>query len=307
MSLPKIAISVGDINGVGIEIALKSHDEIKNICSPIYFINNELLNSAANILKFTVPNDFEIFECGSSFNIKPGRVSKKSGKFSFVSFENAILYTQNKRAQALVTMPINKESWKKAGVPYVGHTDALGKYFGKNAIMMLGCEELFVALYTDHLALKDVSAKIKAKNLALFLVDFYNSSKFENIGVLGFNPHASDNETIGGKEEKEIIKAIKSANNRLKKEVFTGPLVPDAAFTKSSLKRCNRLVSMYHDVGLAPLKALYFDKSINVSLNLPIVRTSVDHGTAFDIAYKGKAETKSYIEAIKFAIKLCDY
>lgn len=299
---PKIAISVGDINGVGIEIALKSHKEISKICQPLYFINSKLLARAAKILNVYIPDNFEIYECGDDFEIKPGKVSKKSGKFSFISFENALNFTAKGRADALVTLPINKESWKKAKIPYKGHTDALSDYFNQNAIMMLGCDELYVALFSDHTPLKDVSKKIKFSKLKKFLLDFYASTKFDRVGVLGFNPHASDNGTIGGKEEIEIDMAIKAANATLSKEIFIGPLVSDAAFTPNSLKSTNRLIAMYHDVGLAPLKALYFDRSINVSLNLPIIRTSVDHGTAFDIAYQSRASRQSYIESIKFAI-----
>lgn len=302
--MKKIAVSVGDINGVGIEIALKAHREISRFSQPIYFINQNLLNRAAHLLKMQIPDDFSIIECGSDFEIKPGKVSKKSGKFSFISFQNALLYTQNSHTDAMVTLPINKEAWKRAGIKYKGHTDALSDYFKRDGIMMLGCEELFVALYTDHIALKDVSKKIKAKPLAKFLVNLYHCTHFEKFGVIGFNPHASDNQTIGGDEEKEIKKAINLANKKLNKTVFDGILVPDAAFNKNSLKRYNRLVAMYHDCGLAPLKALYFDKSINVSLNLPIIRTSVDHGTAFDIAYNGNVDTSSYIQAVKFATEL---
>ncbi|MBO7369574.1 MAG: 4-hydroxythreonine-4-phosphate dehydrogenase PdxA, partial [Campylobacter sp.] len=159
------------------------------------------------------------------------------------------------------------------------------------------------ALFTDHIALSKVSKKIKSKPLSEFLQNLHKSSGFSRVGVLGFNPHASDNGVIGGSEEKQIKKAINLANLALKKEVFFGPLVPDVAFNHISLKNCNRLVAMNHDTGLAPLKALFFDESINVSLNLPIVRTSVDHGTAYDIAYKGVAETKSYINAVKSALE----
>ena len=299
---PKIAISVGDINGIGIEIALKAHKEISKICQPIYFINSKLLNQAAKILNINIPKNFEIYECGDDFEIKPGKVSKKSGKFSFISFENALNFTTKGKASALVTLPINKESWKKAKISYKGHTDALSDYFKTSAIMMLGCEKLYVALFSDHTPLKDVSKKIKFNKVKNFLLDFYASTKFSKVGVLGFNPHASDNGTIGGKEELEIKMAIEAANAIIGKEIFTGPLVPDAAFTPNSLKSTNRLIAMYHDVGLAPLKALYFDRSINISLNLPIIRTSVDHGTAFDIAYQSKASVKSYIESIKYCV-----
>lgn len=304
--MKKIAVSLGDINGVGIEIALKSHDIIKQFCEPVYFINRPLLEQACKLLNSDITSDFTIIECGDNFKIKPGKVSKKSGKFSFLSFQNAALFSANSHADALLTLPINKEAWKKARVPYIGHTDALGAMFNKHAIMMLGCDELFVALFSDHIALKNVSKKIKTKALKEFLLTLYADTKFTHIGVLGFNPHASDNGTIGGGEEKQIKKAIKSVNSLLKKDIFFGPIVPDAAFNPNSLKNCNRLVAMYHDGGLAALKALYFDKSINVSLNLPIVRVSVDHGTAYDIAYKGIASNESYIQAAKFALNLAE-
>lgn len=303
MKKPKIAISVGDINGVGIEIALKSHKKISKICDPIYFINKKLLKNSAKILNLDIPKNFTIKEVGKDFEIKPGKVCKKSGEFSFISFKEAVKSTKNKKTKAVVTLPINKEAWKKTDINFVGHTDYLAKKFKKNAIMMLGCEKLFVALFSDHIPLKDVSKQIKKEKLKKFLIDFYKSTKFQNIGVLGFNPHASDNGTIGKKEEIEISEAIKLANKKLNKEIFSGPIVPDTAFSKNSLKKCNKIVAMYHDQGLAPLKTLYFDKSINVSLNLPIIRTSVDHGTAFDIAYKNQANTKSYIQAVKFALK----
>ena len=302
----KIAVSVGDINGIGIEIALRSHDEISKFAEPIYCINQDLLELAAKRLNLTIPSGFKIQNCGKCFNIKPGKVGKKSGKFSFDSFNTALNLAKNGKADAVVTLPISKEAWGKAGVKFVGHTDYLKYKFKKDAIMMLGCDELFVALYTDHIALKDVSKKINSKDLYSFLLSFYKCTEFEKVGVLGFNPHASDNGVLGGKEEIKIKKAINRANKSLKKEIFIGPLVPDAAFNPRSLKSCNRIVAIYHDQGLAPLKALFFDKSINVSLNLPIIRTSVDHGTAFDIAYKGIVDTKSYIEAVKFAINLCN-
>lgn len=295
-----IAISIGDLNGVGLEIAIKAHSKIKSFCNPIYFINKNLLYQGAEILNLNIPDDFKIFECGENFKIKPGKISKKSGKFSFISFKEALIFTKNAYANALVTLPINKKSWQKAGIKYVGHTDVLSDFFKKQAIMMLGCQELFCALFTDHLALKKVSEQIKSKALFKFLLDFYTCTKFNKIGVLGLNPHAGDGGVLGS-EEKAIKKAIKKANKILENKIFTGPLVADAAFNANSLKSCNHLIAMYHDQGLAPLKALYFEKSINVSLNLPIIRTSVDHGTAFDIAYKGIASTKSYEEAIKYA------
>ena len=300
----KVAISIGDLNGIGIELAFKCHKKISKICEPIYCINNEMLNLAAKKLKIKVPKDFELFETLGKFDIEAGTVSKDAGKYSFDSFMDAINLANDKKVDAICTLPINKESWNKAKIKYKGHTEVLRDYFNKNAIMMLGCKKMFVGLFTEHIALKKVAKKITEEDLTIFLIDFYKNVKNENIGVLGLNPHAGDNGVLGN-EERIIIKAIKKANKALKKDIFKGPLVPDIAFSPHARKNFKYFVAMYHDQGLAPLKALYFDKSINVSLNLPIIRTSVDHGTAFDIAYKNKdLNTKSYVNAIKEALNL---
>lgn len=302
----KIAISIGDLNGIGIEIALKCHKKISKICKPIYCINNKMLKRASKLLELEIPEDFELYKTKGEFDIKPGTVSKKAGKYSYDSFFDAITLANEKQVDAICTLPINKESWSKAEIRYKGHTEVLRDFFGENAIMMLGCKKMFVGLFTEHIPLKDVPKKINEKDLTSFLTNFYKSVKSENIGVLGLNPHASDNGVLGD-EEVEIFKAIKSANKNLEKKIFTGPLVPDTAFSKHSRKNYKYFVAMYHDQGLAPLKALYFEQSINVSLNLPIIRTSVDHGTAFNIAYKKeKINTKSYINAIKEAIVLVE-
>ena len=303
-NLKKIAISIGDLNGIGVEIALKCHDEISKICQPIYCINSKMLSQASKLLKLDIPEGFKLFETKGEFEIKPGSVSKKSGKYSYNSFLDAINLANKKKVDAICTLPINKEAWNKADIRYKGHTEVLRDYFGKHAIMMLGCEKMFVALFTEHIALKKVAKKINDNDLTNFLIDFYKNVKSENIGVLGLNPHASDNGVLGD-EEIEIFKAIKKANKYFGKNIFKGPLVPDTAFSPLSRKNFNYFVAMYHDQGLAPLKALYFDESINVSLNLPIIRTSVDHGTAFNIAYKNEnINTQSYLNAIKETINL---
>ena len=300
----KIAISIGDLNGVGLQIALEAHDKIKKLCNPIYCINKDMLKNGANLLNLEVPEDFEIEKVKGKFEIKPGTVTKEAGAYSFDSFTTAIKLASKEKVDAIVTLPINKESWSKAKVHYKGHTEVLRDYFGKDAIMMLGCPKMFVALFTEHIALRKVAKKIEEDKLLKFLLDFYKNVKQENIAVLGLNPHASDNGVLGD-EEVEIIKAIKKANKILEKNIFKGPLVPDTAFSPTNRKNYNYYVCMYHDQGLAPLKALYFEESINVSLNIPIIRTSVDHGTAFDIAYKNsEVSLKSYVNAVKEAINL---
>lgn len=294
----KLAISIGDINGIGLEIALRSHVEIKKFCEPVYCVNETMLHWGAALLNLDVSDDFTCKECGDIFEIEAGASTKEAGKLSYESFKSAVKLAKKDKVEAVVTLPINKESWQKAGVDFVGHTDMLGD----DAIMMLGCEELFVVLYTHHIPLKNVSKTIKIKKLKKFLLKVFDSLQVKSIGVLGFNPHASDEGVIGS-EDFKIKKAIKKANKIVGKEVFIGPLVPDTAFTKKG--RFKYLVCMYHDQGLIPLKTLYFDESINVTLNAQIIRTSVDHGTAFDIAYKNKNPSCiSYINAIKEAVLL---
>ena len=301
---PKIAISIGDLNGIGIEIALRTHEKISQYCNPIYCISNKMLKRAANELKLEIPQDFVTTKVKGEHEIKAGVVTRKAGKYSFDSFMEAITLADKGEVDAVCTLPINKESWSKADIKYKGHTEVLRDYFGKNAIMMLGCKKMFVGLFTEHIPLRKVAKKVNEEDLTQFLIDFYKNVKAKNIGVLGLNPHASDNGVLG-EEEVQIFKAIKNANKTLEKDIFKGPLVPDTAFSPMSRKNYTYFVAMYHDQGLAPLKALYFDQSINVSLNLPIIRTSVDHGTAFNIAYKNqKLNTKSYINAIKEAISL---
>ena len=304
--MPKIAISIGDINGIGLEIALKSHNAISQICEPIYVVHYEILESAAKILGLSMPKDMQ---CVADFElcnaaIKPGIVSKESGLYSYKSFMQAIQMTESSVTQALVTLPIHKKAWQKAGVESIGHTQALSKYFGVDSIMMLGCEEMFVALFTDHIPLSQVSQAISQDSVRAFLVCFAQAVRLnEPCCVLGLNPHCGDDGLMGS-EDRYITQAAREANLALGKELFFGAYPPDSAFSPLNRKRFRYFVSMYHDVGLAPLKALYFEQSINVSLNLPILRTSVDHGVGFDVAYKREVEiyNLSYINAVKYAV-----
>jgi len=300
----KLAISIGDINGIGLEIALKSHEKVKTMCEPIYCINEYMLHWGAAMLSLDVPEDFNISPCGDLFCIEPGICTQEAGRFSYDSFLQALKLAQKDDVSGIVTLPINKESWAKANIEYKGHTDALSSLLNSNAIMMLGCEKMFVILYTHHVALKDVSGKIKVKKLKNFFLRVQKCLHVDKIAILGFNPHAGDNGVIGD-EDIKIKKALEDANKKIKSDVFVGPLVPDTAFTYKNRDNFKYYICMYHDQGLIPLKTLYFDESINVSLDAGIIRTSVDHGTAFDISYKNQnPSNKSYINAIKEALRL---
>ncbi len=303
-NLQKVAISVGDLNGIGIQLALENHHIIKQNIEPIYCIDKEMLEQASSMLNISTPADFEILEdIGEYFEIEAGVVSGVSGAYSYASFFKAVTLAKEGKVDAIATLPIHKKAWEKAGIAYKGHTDALRDFFGSDAIMMLGTPNMFVALFTEHIPLQDVSKSIDETRLIKFLLDFYKSiHPTELVGVLGLNPHAGDDGVLGD-EEKIIQKAIERANETLGVEIFSSPLVPDVAFIPAMREKFTHFVAMYHDQGLAPLKALFFDESINVSLNLPILRTSVDHGTALDKAYKNEIlSSLSYLNSIQYII-----
>ena len=310
--MKKIAVSIGDLGGIGIEIALRFHSEIKKTADPVYLIDSFMLEQAAGLLKTAIPEDFDILSPDAEpFTIRPGSVDAAAGAYGFASFKAAVEMTSEGHADALCTLPIHKKCWELAGIPYKGHTDALRDFFGRDAIMMLGCPSMYVGLYTEHIPLSRVPEEIDEKRLLRFLLDFRRETGAERIAVLGLNPHAGDHGVLGD-EERMVEAAIEEANRILCKSgaadyglcglPFVGPLVPDTAFTPHMRENFAYFAALYHDQGLIPLKALHFDESINVSLNLPILRTSVDHGTAFDIAYRGlKARGDSYLNAVRYA------
>ena len=301
--MKNLAISIGDINGVGLEIALKCHEEVSQLCHPVYCVDEKVLQDGAKLLHVNLPENLTCKPLHVSLKIDPAKVTKVSGEYSYHSFFKAIQLCESGECDAVVTLPIHKEAWMMAGLKYKGHTDMLRDYFKQDAIMMLGCEKLYVALFTEHIPLREVALHVKQKKLIPFLLNLHKSIGDKRVAVLGLNPHAGDNGAIGD-EEREIEKAIYHVNTQIGKELFFGPIVPDVAFAPYFRDTVQYICAMYHDQGLAPLKALYFEESINVSLNLPIIRTSVDHGTAFDIAYQNKTNVLSYINAVKTALEL---
>jgi len=303
--MKKVAISIGDLNGIGIQLAIENHHLVSEQAEPLYCIDRSMLEQAAQKLNLEIPGNFHTIEnIAPYFDIEAGVINRQSGLYAYASFKKAVELARGKNVDAVMTLPIHKKAWELAGVKYKGHTDALRDFFNTEAIMMLGCEKMYVALFTEHIPLNKVAESINEKDLTRFFVDFYRTVKPEKqVAVLGLNPHAGDDGVLGD-EERIIEKAIKRANVALSVEAFSAPLVPDVAFTPHTRANYTHYIAMYHDQGLAPLKALYFDEGINVSLNLPILRTSVDHGTAFDIAYKGKTlSALSYLNAIKYISK----
>jgi 4-hydroxythreonine-4-phosphate dehydrogenase len=310
--LKKIFVSVGDLNGIGIEIALRSHKFARSLGEIAYSVSVENARNAARLLDLELPGDFNCVGSEPRAAIKAGQISAESGAASFASFKKAVelAVEQNGlrngiQGGAIVTLPISKAAWALSGIVYKGHTDYLRGRFGGasgkamgGVIMALGCNRRFAALFTDHIPLRDVAAAVKFDEFFEFLTRLAKLVSARPIGVLGLNPHAGDYGAIGD-EELEIERAIAAANRALGENVFEGTIVPDAAWTPKFLARYKWIAAIYHDQALAPLKALFFDEAINVSLGLPIFRASVDHGTAFDIAYQGaNPSRKSYENAL---------
>lgn len=302
----KVAICIGDINGIGPEILLKAHRIIEKYCQPFYCIDKELLQDISKKLNLNFPSRANFINLNTKIpSINIGKISADSGLYSYTSFQKACDLADEKQVDFITTLPIHKFAWKEAGIKYIGHTDFLRDRYKKDGIMMLGCEEMFVALFSDHIPLKEVNSLIKKEKLKNFFFNFFSCIKEKNIAVLGFNPHCGDNGMFG-KEDFIIKEAIDETNAELNENIFKGPISADSAFTPLQRKKYKYYIALYHDIGLATLKALYFSQSINITLNIPILRTSVDHGVGFDIAYKNLADVQSYINAILLGIKFKD-
>lgn len=316
----KYFFTCGDPNGIGIEIVIKTLNKVFNTSAEFYFVcpkEQFLLNASIVKPKFK----FEFYTKNDSYSvhnnhvkiidIKGGRVSrgkptKTSGKVSFASLEVAIDLISKSENSALITAPISKEAWKFNSVKFDGHTDYLGDVYNVvNPLMLFYSHKLIAALVTIHHPIKEVSSVItKAKLQSIFssiLNTLRNDFKIihPKIAVLGLNPHAGENGVLGIEEINTIIPIV----NKHKKNFF-GPFVPDAFFGMHQYKNYDAVLGMYHDQVLIPFKMLSFEDGVNFTANLPIVRTSPDHGTAFDIAYKGVAEPQSMISAFRLAEKI---
>ena len=318
-----LAITMGDPAGVGPEIILKA---AKKLCLPAVVIGN------SNVLQFyekKINSGTKIYPIGEkeipSFSpakgtlfvldiknglrglVTAGVVKEKYGDAAYRYIKKAVGLCLGGTASAVVTAPINKKSLNLAGHHYPGHTELLKELTSSpDVVMMLKGGKLRVALATTHLALKDVSKQIKKKKLLRTIEIVADSlKKYEKkspvIGVCSLNPHAGDGGIFGSEEEKEIMPAIEEALKRGIKTV--GPLSADTIFTKAVRGEFDAVVAMYHDQGMGPLKLHCFGSGVNISLGLPILRTSVDHGTAFDIAGSGVADESSLIEAVRIALR----
>lgn len=309
MTLPKVGITLGDPGGIGPEVTLKSLSSFSSLPDAQYvlFGSQAVIDyeRAALNLDLSLPRDsISLHEVeGLTDPVVRGKPTPPNGTASFRYFEEAVQQAQKGNIQALVTAPISKRSWDLAGIPWAGHTEYLSRFYPE-AIMFFWSGDLKVALYTHHIPLQQAVAKVKEKPLFEFIgrLDKYMNSiqshSFEFV-VAGLNPHAGEQGLMGSEESKYILPAIEKA--RSKGIPVSGPFPPDAVFRNALNKPDKIAIALYHDQGLIPFKLLAFDQGVNLTLGLPFIRTSPDHGTAFDIAGRGIADPRSMIEAIRLA------
>jgi 4-hydroxythreonine-4-phosphate dehydrogenase len=321
----KIGISIGDINGIGLEVILKTlgHPRITQICTPVVYGSSKVVSYHKNI----VDKDFDFFSVKErnkinddkvnvincwqeNVNITLGAPSVESGQFAIRSLEAATIDLKEGFIDALVTAPISKEAIKMADFPFPGHTEYLADKLsrGEESLMLMVNDDLRVGLVTGHIPISEVPKsinkklvinKIKAMHLALKM-DF--GIEKPTIAVLGLNPHAGDGGVLGSEEEEIIRPAV----IELKKKgiLAMGPFAADGLFGSGNYKKYDGIVAMYHDQGLIPFKALSFGSGVNFTAGLSCVRTSPDHGTAFDLAGKNMASPSSFRQALYLALDI---
>lgn len=312
---PRILITIGDYNGIGPETILKT---LKNkaitgkydltVISPV-----EVLAYYSKLLKYKITADeFNILpmEIGK-LKIKPGTISAEAGFTAGLAIKTAIELCLNNEYDAIVTAPINKKSLNLGGFKFDGHTEMLTTLSGsKDSCMVMLSDILNMAFITTHPPLRDAAGLVTKKRLMSKLNICYDvlkkdlAMKKSEMAVLGLNPHAGDNGLIGDEEVKIITPVINAANRKLRGMKITGPYSPDAFFASKKYLNFEMTLAMYHDQGFIPFKMLAGHKGTNFTAGLPFVRTSPDHGTAFDIAGRGIAGEVSLVEAIKWADKI---
>ncbi len=316
---PIIGISCGDLNGIGIELIIKtfSDNRIMEHCTPVIFASNKAINfyrksipeinfNYQSIKEFTRvnPKQINIFNCWEEeVAITPGQLSDVAGKYAVLSLQTAVAALKQKQIDGLVTAPVHKKNIQSAEFSHNGHTPYLKSIFGVNDVVMMLCAGKFrVALVTEHIPVSEIAKHITKETITSKLHIIHQSLQKDfgidkpRIAVLGLNPHAGDEGLIGNEEETIIKPAIKEAKNN--NIMVVGPFSADAFFARRNFDRFDAVLAMYHDQGLIPFKTLASGDGINYTAGLPAVRTSPDHGVAFDIAGKDKADISSFMTAV---------
>jgi 4-hydroxythreonine-4-phosphate dehydrogenase len=309
----KIAITIGDPAGVGPEVALKAiqSPEVTALCEPVIIGDISVIEEAVE--KMRLPMSIDNLSLIPLYRIKTcdftrSNPSAENGAASVAYIAKAIELAVSKAVDAIVTAPISKESLKMAGLHWPGHTEMLAELTStKDYAMVFYSRNIRLILATIHTAIKDIPAMITEKRILKTIIMAKKACaimgiKNPEIAVAGLNPHAGEAGMFGSEETEAITPAIKKAQSLGIKA--SGPYPADALFHRAYRGDYDMVVCMYHDQGLAPLKMIAFDDAVNITIGLPFIRTSPDHGTAYDIAWKGIANPSSMIEAIKLATKL---
>ena len=322
---PCIGLTLGDPAGIGPELCLRmlADRAILRRCTPVVFGDAALLDRVAKATGLPRPRCVVALDewrrvqphtpvvvdlrCISG-NVKPGRVSAACGWAAHRCIAAAVEEALAGRIAAIATAPVHKESLRFGGVPYPGHTDLLAALtHTKRYCMMMMSERISTALVTTHIAFHRVPALLTTRRI-LEVIELADEAmrrvrdRPPRIVVCALNPHAGEHGIMGREEQRVIEPAIRSARKR--GISIEGPLPPDTAFLPDRIRRTDAYVCMYHDQGLIPFKMLAFETGVNVTLGLPIIRTSPDHGTAFDIAWTGRANPASMKEAVLCAVRL---
>ena len=323
MTLPRIAVTTGDPAGIGPEVCLKllATPEVLEICQPIIFGDASVLNKAAEECGLPRPRkvvhrleeateacvlDFKKIAANDYIT---GCINAATGHAGYHYVTEAIDAALAKIVDAVTTGPLNKEALQMAGVPFPGHTEIFAdRTQSERACMLQYSEEVRCVFVSTHVGYAEVPHLLSQERiidvieLAAEAMERIRKRK-PRLLCCGLNPHAGENGLFGNREEEQIIvPALEKVRER--GIDITGPLPPDTTFLPARRKEYDCVVCMYHDQGHIPLKALAFDEAVNTTLGLPIIRTSVDHGTALDIAGQGIANPNSLVEAVKLAVKL---
>jgi len=312
MSKPRIAVTMGDPAGIGPEICLRllANSEIKDICTPLVFGDVSVLERVSQKLALPFdPRDVRDLDLLEGETIVPGALDARCGEAAYRYVLAAIDAGLAGDVDAIATAPLNKEAMHAAGHKYPGHTEIFAERMkAERSCMMLTSPELTCSFATVHVGYLEVPGLLNVPRL-LDVIELTADAMRRIRGrepkllACGLNPHAGENGLFGEREEERIIiPAILEA--RARGITIEGPLPPDTAFLPWRRQSTDAFICMYHDQGHIPLKALAFDTAINTTLGLPVIRTSVDHGTAFDIAWQGKASPNSLFEAVTLAAKL---
>jgi 4-hydroxythreonine-4-phosphate dehydrogenase len=323
--LVRVGISIGDINGIGPEVVIKalSDNRILQDCIPIVYASTKTISYHKKLINI---DDFSYQSCRNAedahankvniinvwndeIRFEIGQVTETGGKYAFLSLERATQDLAQNKIDVLVTAPISKEGIAKVNFSFPGHTEYLAHLSNvEEALMMMISERIRVALVSTHVPLKDVYKQITKEKISKKLNQLTNSLIKDfgiikpKIAVLGLNPHAGEQGKLGEEELSIIIPAIQEFDKGV--ALIYGPYPADGFFGSSLFNQFDAVLAMYHDQGLTGFKALSFDEGVNYTAGLPIVRTSPDHGTAFDIAGKGIADSQSMRNAIYQSIDI---